>query len=100
MPAAPACSPAPPVSLPSVDQQVTHLVDLGVHVLAGMSEVEMRVDSAQGEGAVDASVQNGPPRPLWHYFFDSTARPCSPATTPRPSISGPSRFPTVRVVIK
>jgi hypothetical protein len=48
--------------LPPVDQQVTRLVDLGVHVLAGMSEVEMRTACAQEEGAVDALVTLSPER--------------------------------------
>ena len=62
VPAAPACSPAPPGSLPSVDHQVTRLVDLGVHDLAGMSELEIRTSVAPEEGTVDALVAISPAR--------------------------------------
>jgi hypothetical protein len=48
--------------LPSVDHQVTRLVELGVHVLAGMSELELRTAVADEEGTVDALVAISPER--------------------------------------
>jgi hypothetical protein len=61
---------------------VLRLVDLGVHVLVGLSGVELRAAVAHVEGAVDALMAISPERLAGDAF---------PPAAPHPPLGFPSR---------